>query len=73
MYVGFRFIKKIFFLGALVSAGFKVSTTVRADENMMKEESDDVSSVNKQDLEAELDRYNTLRKTYRRVYYLLII
>ncbi|XP_052745294.1 uncharacterized protein LOC112058337 isoform X2 [Bicyclus anynana] len=48
--------------GALVSAGFKVSTTVRPDENSIKEDRDDASSVNKTDLEAEMSRFDTLRK-----------
>ncbi|CAB3233080.1 unnamed protein product [Arctia plantaginis] len=50
--------------GALVSAGFKVSTTIRPDETVMKSERDDLSSVNKGDLEAELSHFDTLRKTY---------
>nr|XP_034836948.1 uncharacterized protein LOC117993281 isoform X1 [Maniola hyperantus] len=48
--------------GALVSAGFKVSTTVRPDENSIKEDRDDASSVDKTDLEAEMSRFDTLRK-----------
>ncbi|KAH9634377.1 hypothetical protein HF086_010857 [Spodoptera exigua] len=47
-----------------ISAGFKVSTTVRPDEAAMKEERDDLSSVTKGDLEAELARFDTLRKSY---------
>nr|XP_049705645.1 uncharacterized protein LOC110372666 [Helicoverpa armigera] len=50
--------------GALVSAGFKVSTTIRPDEAAMKEDRDDMSSVTKGDLEAELARFDTLRKSY---------
>ncbi|XP_075987218.1 uncharacterized protein LOC142983911 isoform X2 [Anticarsia gemmatalis] len=50
--------------GALVSAGFKVSTTIRPDMDMMKSERDDLSSVNKGDLEAELSHFDTLRKSY---------
>ncbi|CAD0206222.1 unnamed protein product [Chrysodeixis includens] len=50
--------------GALVSAGFKVSTTIRPDEAAMKDDRDDMSSVNKGDLEAELSRFDTLRKSY---------
>ncbi|XP_052752972.1 uncharacterized protein LOC113519470 [Galleria mellonella] len=50
--------------GALVSAGFKVSTTIRPDETNMKEERDDLSSVHKADLEAELSRFDSLRKSY---------
>ncbi|XP_050555460.1 uncharacterized protein LOC118280777 isoform X1 [Spodoptera frugiperda] len=50
--------------GALVSAGFKVSTTIRPDEAAMKEDRDDLSSVTKGDLEAELARFDTLRKSY---------
>ncbi|XP_041984079.1 uncharacterized protein LOC121736761, partial [Aricia agestis] len=50
--------------GALVSAGFKVSTTVRPDESALKDDRDDASSINKTDLEAELSRFDTLRKTY---------
>ncbi|XP_059058800.1 uncharacterized protein LOC131852175 isoform X1 [Achroia grisella] len=50
--------------GALVSAGFKVSTTIRPDESMMKEERDDISSIHKADLETELSRFGTLRKSY---------
>ncbi|XP_060807495.1 uncharacterized protein LOC106137127 isoform X1 [Amyelois transitella] len=50
--------------GALVSAGFKVSTTIRPDENAMKDQRDDLSSVHKADLEAELSRYDTMRKSY---------
>lgn len=53
------------FSGALVSAGFKVSTTIRPDEAAMKEERDDLSSINKNDLENELSRFDTLRKSYR--------
>lgn len=53
------------FSGALVSAGFKVSTTIRPDEAAMKDDRDDMSSVNKGDLEAELSRFDTLRKSYR--------
>ncbi|CAH2238809.1 jg3748, partial [Pararge aegeria aegeria] len=47
---------------ALVSAGFKVSTTVRPDEISIKEDRDDASSVNKTDLETEMARFDTLRK-----------
>ncbi|XP_049881946.1 uncharacterized protein LOC126377954 [Pectinophora gossypiella] len=50
--------------GALVSAGFKVSTTIRPDEATMKEDRDDVSSINKNDLEAELAHFDSLRKSY---------
>ncbi|OWR52536.1 hypothetical protein KGM_208594 [Danaus plexippus plexippus] len=50
--------------GALVSAGYKVSTTIRPDENSIKCERDDTSSINKNDLEAELSRFDTLRKSY---------
>ncbi|XP_061380166.1 uncharacterized protein LOC116775931 isoform X2 [Danaus plexippus] len=50
--------------GALVSAGYKVSTTIRPDENSVKCERDDTSSINKNDLEAELSRFDTLRKSY---------
>ncbi|KAJ8707391.1 hypothetical protein PYW08_010643 [Mythimna loreyi] len=50
--------------GALVSAGFKVSTTIRPDESAMKDDRDDMSSVTKGDLEAELARFNSLRKSY---------
>ncbi|CAH2099100.1 unnamed protein product [Euphydryas editha] len=49
--------------GALVSAGFKVSTTVRPEESV-KEDRDDASSINKTDLEAEMSQFDTLRKTY---------
>nr|XP_037876760.1 uncharacterized protein LOC101743303 isoform X1 [Bombyx mori] len=49
--------------GALVSAGFKVSTTIRPDENM-KDDRDDMSSVNKAELEADLARFDSLRKAY---------
>lgn len=49
--------------GALVSAGYKVSTTIRPDEQM-KEERDDLSSVNKADLE-DMSRFDSLRKSYR--------
>lgn len=52
----------MYFPGALVSAGFKVSTTIRPDE-VMKDDRDDVSSINKNDLEAEL-RFDSLRKSY---------
>ncbi|XP_038219351.1 uncharacterized protein LOC119837692 [Zerene cesonia] len=47
--------------GALVSAGFKVSTTVRP-EDAMKE--DDASSINKTDVDGQLSRFDTLRKSY---------
>ncbi|XP_072946112.1 uncharacterized protein [Epargyreus clarus] len=50
--------------GALVSAGFKVSTTIRPDEAMIKDDRDDLSSVNKTDLETEMSRFDTLRKSY---------
>ncbi|KAM3960018.1 LOW QUALITY PROTEIN: uncharacterized protein ACR2FA_005941 [Aphomia sociella] len=50
--------------GALVSAGFKVSTTIRPDESNMKEERDDLSSVHKADLEAELSRFDSLKNSY---------
>ncbi|KAI5636459.1 putative sperm flagellar membrane protein domain-containing protein [Phthorimaea operculella] len=49
--------------GALVSAGFKVSTTIRPDEGPMNNDRDDVSSINKNDLEAEL-HFDSLRKSY---------
>ncbi|KAJ2941010.1 hypothetical protein O0L34_g13139 [Tuta absoluta] len=49
--------------GALVSAGFKVSTTIRADEGPMNNDRDDISSINKNDLEAEL-HFDSLRKSY---------
>ncbi|XP_046974212.1 uncharacterized protein LOC124540573 isoform X3 [Vanessa cardui] len=49
--------------GALVSAGFKVSTTVRPDDSV-KEDRDDASSINKTDLEGDMSRFDTLRKTY---------
>ncbi|XP_053618829.1 uncharacterized protein LOC128680085 isoform X2 [Plodia interpunctella] len=49
--------------GALVSAGFKVSTTIRPDESGLKDR-DDMSSIHKADLEAELSRYDTMRKSY---------
>ncbi|XP_068624845.1 mucin-16 isoform X3 [Battus philenor] len=52
--------------GALISAGFKVSTTIRPDETGMerKEDRDDLSSINKTDIDGELSRFNTLRKSY---------
>ncbi|XP_063835121.1 uncharacterized protein LOC135084268 isoform X1 [Ostrinia nubilalis] len=51
--------------GALVSAGFKVSTTIRPDEAInIKEDRDDLSSVHKADLEADLARFDSLRKSY---------
>ena len=46
-----------------MSAGFKVSTTIRPDDSV-KEDRDDASSVNKTDLE-DASRFDTLRKTYR--------
>ncbi|XP_050671701.1 uncharacterized protein LOC126970075 isoform X1 [Leptidea sinapis] len=48
--------------GALISAGFKVSTTVRPEENA-KEDRDDASSVNKTDIDGQ-SHFDTLRKTY---------
>ncbi|CAK1595421.1 unnamed protein product [Parnassius mnemosyne] len=54
--------------GALISAGFKVSTTIRPDETATdrdrKEDRDDLSSVNKTDMDGELSRFNTMRKSY---------
>ncbi|KPJ19267.1 63 kDa sperm flagellar membrane protein [Papilio machaon] len=53
--------------GALISAGFKVSTTIRPDETMdrdKKDDRDDMSSVNKTDIDGELSRFSTLRKSY---------
>lgn len=55
---------KYWISGALVSAGYKVSTTIRPDEATMKEERDDLSSVNKADLE-DMGRFDSLRKSYR--------
>ncbi|RVE53516.1 hypothetical protein evm_001886, partial [Chilo suppressalis] len=49
--------------GALVSAGFKVSTTIRPDEGG-KDDRDDMSSVRKGDLETDLSRFDSLRKAY---------
>nr|BAM19059.1 unknown unsecreted protein [Papilio polytes] len=52
--------------GALISAGFKVSTTIRPDETMERDRNDrdDMSSVNKTDIDGELSRFSTLRKSY---------
>ncbi|KAJ0171090.1 hypothetical protein K1T71_013289 [Dendrolimus kikuchii] len=50
--------------GALVSAGFKVSTTVRP-EDTRKEDRDDESSINKGDHDTDMSRFNSLRKSYR--------
>ncbi|GBP41689.1 63 kDa sperm flagellar membrane protein [Eumeta japonica] len=50
--------------GALVSAGFKVSTTIRPEEHS-KDVKDDDSSIHKTDIEAELSRFDTIRKSYR--------
>lgn len=47
-----------------MSAGFKVSTTIRPEDAIMKEDRDDLSSVNKADLEAEM-HFDSLRKSYR--------
>ncbi|XP_045507324.1 uncharacterized protein LOC123703410 isoform X1 [Colias croceus] len=47
--------------GALVSAGFKVSTTVRPEDGMKE---DDASSINKTDVDGQLSRFDTLRKSY---------
>ncbi|CAG5037584.1 unnamed protein product [Parnassius apollo] len=51
--------------GALISAGFKVSTTIRPEETATdREDRDDLSSVSKTDLDGELSRLNTMRKSY---------
>lgn len=42
-----------------------MSTTVKADESAMKDDRDDLSSVNKADLEADMARFDSLRKSYR--------
>ncbi|XP_045486809.1 uncharacterized protein LOC110998983 isoform X3 [Pieris rapae] len=47
--------------GALVSAGFKVSTTVRPEDGLKE---DDASSINKTDIDEQLSRFDTLRKSY---------
>ncbi|KAL4712584.1 hypothetical protein ACJJTC_007600 [Scirpophaga incertulas] len=51
--------------GALVSAGFKVSTTIRPDEMIRddRDDRDDVSSAHKGDID-DLTRFGSLRKSY---------
>ncbi|KAG6464158.1 hypothetical protein O3G_MSEX014321 [Manduca sexta] len=50
--------------GALVSAGFKVSTTIRGDE-VLKDDRDDLSSINKGESDGDIGRFDSLRKSYR--------
>ncbi|XP_037294855.1 uncharacterized protein LOC115452868 isoform X2 [Manduca sexta] len=49
--------------GALVSAGFKVSTTIRGDE-VLKDDRDDLSSINKGESDGDIGRFDSLRKSY---------